>query len=533
MVLNWLIRYKNQMNHTSISIRRRSSSSTYPPKGFRPSHAPSSHLFRKQLKSESRHIQKHKLQKYESIAGLIYKILMGVNIILFLILSLVWIPQAFSNPPSRIIHSRRHHVTIDPLHASRDMNAFKSVNSSKSSQICVFGNAESRQTARFASVQWPDFPVVMAVWGSDAKSISSRGEIHTPNLLLFPASGTSHAEGWEISLKYYAQGTRDRQDAMRSFVQKQKSHVGLDVHSSVLLTHPPCNYFLATDDDVAWHVTEVGSRVYRRHYNITDMAQVETPTDLINHLVREYHPGFVGFNWDFGDTHKPAMINLATQYGRRVQEHYEEILRPTGKPHGARGASLVQPLTGFDNGCLLFAASLVEFFTPLWLGEGWTPNFIVQHAQENFVIPQLLRSQAMRFNGLSYTNPRANRHPYDAIKDYKAYLNKHVIRCKRWGEDLVNDDVVWLGPERGKNGKRHVMFHVDRDRYMMPVGSSFYSGQGMVKKSTWEEWQLREDTDTAQKNVAGVLQQMDVDLKDVVEGLKEEFGIDVCRLFNV
>eukprot|EP01135_Chromosphaera_perkinsii_P003939 Nk52_evm6s263 gene=Nk52_evmTU6s263 len=441
-----------------------------------------------------------------------------------------------------------HHALVHPAHMKQlnHLTDSNHGNKKKKTVICMFGNAESRETASFAAVQWPGFFVYMAVWGAEGKStpekthqdqhkekekvvklIDPNGEQHLENLWVIPAAGSSHAGGWELAL---------------DFAQRHQRDLG-----------SKCHYFFATDDDVAWGLTSVGYDVVmkmkeeedtpkkrkirkkeqqgleghakfpdgeydmegRRGITATGDMNEEESTDregLVLALLASYRPAFVAFNWDFGDTHKPAMIQTGVAWGRRLESQYADVdgvdsVEDKGKVvkgtllRNGMNDGLVQPLTGFDNGCLIFSAELVRLFTPLWLGKGWKPSFIVQHAFENLIMstPFLPRGAALRFNGLAYVNPRGQRHPYDAIRTYKTELD-NLVHCWRWGEDLLPVDAIpprWQQMfKRGANqtdaeaaldSHPFDLFQLDRIAHIIDIRSSVIQDQPSLKGSVTPE----------------------------------------------
>lgn len=248
--------------------------------------------------------------------------------------------------------------------------------------VCAFANAESVETAMQTAAQWPHFPFWFSVWGDrDLKSYKREDRIH-----MIPAANSTHAEGWELA------------------VARAKTGGYL------------CEYFFAMDDDLVWNVND----------SVLEMNKFSSMspsvTEVMMNYLQEYRPAITGFPWPWGDTHERNLMLMNAKYA--------------GKN--------VQPLTGFDNGCMIFHHTVVDFFVPVHLGGGFKPLFIVQHTFQNFFAPFLFRGNAIRFNGVSYVNPPVQRHPYDPPYAYKNHFLP-ASRClhRHWGVNLPPENVDW------------------------------------------------------------------------------------------
>lgn len=77
------------------------------------------------------------------------------------------------------------------------------------------------------------------------------------------------------------------------------------------------------------------------------------PTKLVSKLVSlldTYHPAMAGFPWDVGDSRFPGMIELQAAFA--------------GKE--------VAPLTGFDNGMVIYHHTVVDFFFVSSMNFSWS-----------------------------------------------------------------------------------------------------------------------------------------------------------------
>lgn len=256
--------------------------------------------------------------------------------------------------------------------------------------ICAFANAESMETALLTAKQWPQFPIWFSVWRENVEPHTIDGRIH-----VLPAPGSSHADGWNYAIKAARESKFD------------------------------CEYFFAMDDDLQWQVTVTA----RQHY--ADIAErpmgfIESfyisPTEVLLNFLSTYQPALTVFPWPWGDVAHGNLTLMNNKYQ----------------------GQLVQPATGFDNGCMIFHRSIIDFFVPVWLGAGHSAKFIIQHTFQNFFAPFLFRGNAIRFNGLRYFNPPKQRHPYESAEKYNKFLLP-ASKCshKRWGPYLTPDDVTW------------------------------------------------------------------------------------------
>lgn len=259
--------------------------------------------------------------------------------------------------------------------------------SNRQISVCAFANAQNLQQIKFTAAQWPKLPIWFVLWGQDAKDPEIAKQIVTldARIQILDGKNTNHATGWSLAVAAAKKsGTR-------------------------------CEYFFSMDDDLTWSISSVGLDRYEKH---------ATNTEVLLDYLEEYSPAVTVFPWPWGDKNLRGLQAMNKQYE----------------------GQLVQPATGFDNGCIVFHKGVIDFFVPFHLGKGFTPKFVTQHAFLNYFIPFMFRENAIRFNGLQFYNPSLQRHMYDndALQRYKKYLTEHS-KCghKRWGSELLPSDVTW------------------------------------------------------------------------------------------
>ena len=254
--------------------------------------------------------------------------------------------------------------------------------------ICAFANTETVEAAIRVAAIFPSFPFWFAVWGQDIEYTILDDRIH-----LIPARGSTHAQGWEITV------AAAKQSEFR------------------------CEYYFSMDDDLKWFVTETGIRQYyaNRVRRGRFPPREPTITDVIAETLEHYKPAVMVFPWPWGDA-------------------YIETLSRFNSLHEGQ---IVQPATGFDNGCIVFHESIVDFFIPIWLGGGFQPRFIVQHTVLNFFIPFMFTGNSIRLNGVSFVNPPNVRHQYDDATQYANFFEPAIKCGTEWGAGLTSNRVKW------------------------------------------------------------------------------------------
>lgn len=131
-----------------------------------------------------------------------------------------------------------------------------------------------------------------------------------------------------------------------------------------------CDYIFIHDDDLTFHI--------KRQFYHPKMSLANTLVKLL----KTYRPAIASFPWIHGDTNILAMKELALLYENET----------------------IAPLTGFDNGMVLFHKSIVNFFIPFSpRGEGnftsqWT---LCAHFLQMFA-HLLFKEYAVRLNMFEY-----------------------------------------------------------------------------------------------------------------------------------
>ncbi|CAF4754328.1 unnamed protein product, partial [Rotaria sp. Silwood2] len=133
-----------------------------------------------------------------------------------------------------------------------------------------------------------------------------------------------------------------------------------------------CDYIFTHDDDLTFRI--------KQQFCI---PEISLPNMLIN-VLKTYRPAIVGFPWAIGDRRISAMKELVTVYENET----------------------IAPLTGFDNGMVIYHKSVINLFIPFSpQGEGsfrgkWTlcAQFLQMFAH------LLFGKYAIRFNMFEYNN---------------------------------------------------------------------------------------------------------------------------------
>jgi hypothetical protein len=171
---------------------------------------------------------------------------------------------------------------------------------------------------------------------------------------------------------------------------------------------------------MVWTVTYLGVEAYGKY----------TPQEILLTYLNDFRPAVTVFKWFYGEDAYPELKEIEQTYAPRV----------------------IMPATGFDNGAMIFHASVVDFFIPCYLGNDFKPGFTIQHPYLNLMIPFMYTSHAIKFAGITYYNPPSEvRHTYQV--DETVRFTKHLasrFKCKhrRWGPMLRLQDLTWE-PKRG------------------------------------------------------------------------------------
>lgn len=324
----------------------------------------------------------------------------------------------------------------------------------KPMQVCVIGNSETEQNAHRVFDMWEGmFPTVFYVWGGER--IQGVQRVNDQLAFVTNTENLSWAKGIKLAL-----------DTAREFYE--------------------CEYYFTHDDDLVYYVNE-----WHQPKNKARVARL--PLTLLD-ILKRYHPAIASFPWDVGDARYPGMIELAEKY--------------QGKE--------VAPLTGFDNGMVLYHESIVDFFIPFSpRGEGgffgeWT---LVAHYIQLFG-PLIFRENAIRINAMGYNNTinldtfisknggsaevtidkglaivPESRHPYEFPNNeaYMGFLSSGLkITGARWGRLLTSKDVslpAMNGPKRytpeyviGRLAKYYDLQHMalSTNEYLKGIGKEAY-----------------------------------------------------------
>ncbi|KAK4049319.1 hypothetical protein OIV83_004256 [Microbotryomycetes sp. JL201] len=285
---------------------------------------------------------------------------------------------------------------------------------SRTVEICLVGNAETYAKAAEVYTHWHGrFPSAFYVWGEhDRPHSRATRAVEAPFIVLEP-------QAHEQALPFT--------DGLWEAVQ------------AVTRSHR-CDYIFTHDDDLRFYT---GSKAKHR-----DHAK-----ELVR-IISRYYPAIAGFPWDVGDVRFDGMKELKAAFATKE----------------------VAPLTGFDNGMVLYHHSVLPLFFPMSpRGEGgftgkWT---LGAHFLQMFG-PMVFREHAIRINTLRYNNTinmdnvaqggavikdglayvPASRHPYEyPLNDaYQAFLRSGMHHPQqRWGRELTKADIaepkVWKGSD--------------------------------------------------------------------------------------
>ncbi|CAF4372184.1 unnamed protein product [Rotaria sp. Silwood2] len=193
-----------------------------------------------------------------------------------------------------------------------------------------------------------------------------------------------------------------------------------------------CDYIFTHDDDLTFRI--------KQQFCI---PEISLPNMLIN-VLKTYRPAIVGFPWAIGDRRISAMKELVTVYENET----------------------IAPLTGFDNGMVIYHKSVINLFIPFSpQGEGsfrgkWTlcAQFLQMFAHllfgkyairfnmfeynnsinmDNTLPENHFKQRIVIKNGLAYVHN--SRHPYEYPQNeaYRAFLSDGLkFPYQSWGRTL-------------------------------------------------------------------------------------------------
>lgn len=170
--------------------------------------------------------------------------------------------------------------------------------------VCIIGNAETTTDASRVYAMWGGkLPTTFFVWGDRQKAgTSENGQLSV--LVEKGGAKLSWAEGVERAYEY----------ASKKF---------------------DCDYYFTHDDDLYFYVPDT---FQNRFYPDSP----EGLTTRLKDLLVRYRPAVASFPWAVGDSTYAPMRDLAEKY------MYSEVA----------------PLTGFDNGMVIYHKSVVRMFIP-------------------------------------------------------------------------------------------------------------------------------------------------------------------------
>lgn len=161
-----------------------------------------------------------------------------------------------------------------------------------STKICVFGSAETSETALQAAAQFPDFRHWFVLWGEDVPVTQS------PKVHLLPGRNTTHASAWTLAVE------------------------------AIQASNYDCVYYFATDDDLQWTVTDVGRRQYR----------TKSPQDALVQFLQQWQPAVTTFHWPGGEIafaelremnalHKDDLVQATTGFDNGALIFHRSIVK--------------------------------------------------------------------------------------------------------------------------------------------------------------------------------------------------------------
>ena len=174
-------------------------------------------------------------------------------------------------------------------------------------EICLIGSAEHPKAVATVYEQWGgQFPAVYYIWNTSVTD--SELELYNPDkdrirLIHTPAISLTFTDGLDLA----------RQEVLSAF---------------------QCQYIFVHDDDLVFKV---------RKHKSSHSRKLTEPMILaaeLQSVLQRYKPGIAGFPWPVGDVDRNSMTEM-------------------------RDAWLdtdIAPLTGFDNGMVLFHRDSVDFF---------------------------------------------------------------------------------------------------------------------------------------------------------------------------
>ena len=307
--------------------------------------------------------------------------------------------------------------------------------------VCIIGNAPSPGAARLFDAQFPDLPSAWSIWGGSSAAVERTPFPH----ILVPSPNST-----------WAQGVLGAYQALMSLGPLQpgrRAGATQDVSGGRTSI---CQYFFLADDDARYAFTPGASS--------HAAADASIAGELLDAL-KTFQPAVMAFPWN---------ISLNRTAGiRSVRDAYA----PAAVGGATSSPGRVYPLTGFDNGNVLFHHSLMPFILPFapHHEEGLHGEWTLPATWLQFFLPRMYQSHALVLatvqyaNGLSLDSHAAkpvlrkmdrdtglatyegSRHPYEwpLKRSYEAYLSWGLKQAAQpFGAATAIEQVEWMPPQR-------------------------------------------------------------------------------------
>ena len=316
--------------------------------------------------------------------------------------------------------------------------------------MCIIGNAETVAASTAFDAQFPGFPSAWSIWGGDFQG--AKPSTAFPHMVLPSLNST------------WAQGILGAYQALMSQGPLESSSG--NVHDDAAGGRSSmCEYFFMVDDDARYSFTPGSSQVRQR--------QASIESEILDAL-RTHRPAVMAFPW--------AVALNRTASMRTVRDAYTGTETGTGTDADAHtsdraGPDRVYPLTGFDNGNVLFHHSLMPFMLPFapHHEDGLHGEWTLPATWLQFFLPRMYQSQALVLATVQYANAmnmdsqagkpvlrelkretglatyEGSRHPYEwpLKKSYEAYLSWGLKRPgQAFGASASIEQLAWTAPQR-------------------------------------------------------------------------------------
>ncbi|KAJ3404207.1 hypothetical protein HDU80_003154 [Chytriomyces hyalinus] len=286
--------------------------------------------------------------------------------------------------------------------------------------ICTIGNAQSTVDATRSHKMWNNaYPSFWYRWGSPSnESIESL----PPNLHFIEPSKADANESVSMT---WAQGI--------SFL-----------YNAVKQSHD-CEYFFTHDDDLYFSLAPTQQ---------TSNSSSASISNTLSNILFQHQPAVAGFPWTYGDKTYAGMKSQAKLQAQNA---------------------LVNVLTGFDSGMILYHKSIASLFIPYSpRGEGgFHGNWSLCAHFISLFAPHTFKGAAIRINAIQYENRVSisnvpvrdrkrvhkkehgqqgltvhaeSRHPYEFTmnRGYMQFLTAGLWnRELRWGREMRAMDLAW------------------------------------------------------------------------------------------